>query len=407
MDRKKFIKTSSIIGAGIALLKPENMLARTISDNYRAQPTALAITMWEFSWLERRWPGAGYENWDQALSELKERGYNAIRIDAFPHLIYKNPQAEYLLNHHWNNQVWGSPAVNKVRVQPYFIDFLTKCKEYGFKVGLSTWWREDQDESYLVINSPVKLGEVWLSVLNLIKKHNLLDQILYVDLSNEWPIEVWTPFKKDLGGWESEESIHWMNESINVLRREYPEIPYTFSIIGEYTNETLNKGDLSMLDFLEPHIWMTQAYDGEFYKKVGYTFERYTDVGYTNMALKAEKLYRENENYWKEGIIKQIEIVAQLSEKYNLPLITTECWGVVDYKDWPLLNWDWVMDMCRLGVETALKTNRWVGIATSNFCGPQFVGMWREKDWHKNLTDQIRSQKINPDFEKSKLIKRF
>ena len=33
-----------------------------------------AITMWDFSWLERRWPGAGYENWDLALDELVERG---------------------------------------------------------------------------------------------------------------------------------------------------------------------------------------------------------------------------------------------------------------------------------------------------------------------------------------------
>jgi sugar phosphate isomerase/epimerase len=39
--------------------------------------------MWDFSWLERRWPGAGYENWDEALDELTERGYNAVRIDAF------------------------------------------------------------------------------------------------------------------------------------------------------------------------------------------------------------------------------------------------------------------------------------------------------------------------------------
>lgn len=34
-----------------------------------------AITMWDFSWIERRWPGAGYEDWDQVLTELTERGY--------------------------------------------------------------------------------------------------------------------------------------------------------------------------------------------------------------------------------------------------------------------------------------------------------------------------------------------
>lgn len=33
---------------------------------------AHAITMWDFSWIERGWPGASYENWDQALDELTD-----------------------------------------------------------------------------------------------------------------------------------------------------------------------------------------------------------------------------------------------------------------------------------------------------------------------------------------------
>jgi sugar-binding cellulase-like protein len=52
---------------------------------------AFAIAMWDFSWAERRWPGAGYEDWDQALGELKERGYDAVRIDAYPHLVSAEP----------------------------------------------------------------------------------------------------------------------------------------------------------------------------------------------------------------------------------------------------------------------------------------------------------------------------
>jgi hypothetical protein len=32
----------------------------------------LAFSMWDFSWLERRWTGAGYEDWDTALDQLME-----------------------------------------------------------------------------------------------------------------------------------------------------------------------------------------------------------------------------------------------------------------------------------------------------------------------------------------------
>ena len=66
-----------------------------------------AITMWDFSWLERRWPGAGYEDWDKVLDELLERGYNAMRIDAYPHLVAENPTGKWMLNEVWNQQVWG------------------------------------------------------------------------------------------------------------------------------------------------------------------------------------------------------------------------------------------------------------------------------------------------------------
>jgi hypothetical protein len=37
-------------------------------------------------------------------------------------------------------------------------------------------------------------------------------------------------------------------------------------------------------------------------------------------------------------------------------------------------------------------------MATSNFCGPQFVGMWRDIAWHKRLTDLIKSSSIDPDL---------
>jgi hypothetical protein len=61
--------------------------------------------MWDFSWIERRWDDAGYEDWDRALDELRERGYDAVRIDPFPHLLSTDPHKTWTLLPEWNTQV--------------------------------------------------------------------------------------------------------------------------------------------------------------------------------------------------------------------------------------------------------------------------------------------------------------
>jgi hypothetical protein len=91
----------------------------------------------------------------------------------------------------------------------------------------------------------------------------------------------------------------------------------------------------------------------------------------------------------------------------NKPLITTEAWAIVDYKDWPLLKWDWVKDLCHLGVQHAASSGQWLAIATSNFCGPQFDGMWRDVLWHREMTAIIRSGTIAADLRSGRLWDRL
>ncbi len=375
----------------------------------------LAITMWDFSWLERRWPGAGYENWAQILDELVERGYNAVRIDAYPHLVADNPTKEWTLLPVWDQQVWGSPAVNKIVVQPALNQFIAKCKDRKIKVGLSTWFREDTDNTRLKITSPEIMAENWIKTLDVIAKDGLMDTILYADLCNEWPGDIWAPFfqnepDKIWGAWHTDKSMMWMRQAITAVRKAYPEMPLCVSIDTDKPDYYSQK-DLSFMDLLERHIWMTQCNDGEFYKLVGYHYERFSPDGYKNLVEKGEKTYRARPDYWKRLLVEKIKTIAQAVGKTGLPLITTECWGIVDYKDWPLLNWDWVKELCELGALTAADTGQWAAIATSNFCGPQFVGMWKDVQWHQRLTDKIRKSKINESLficpQAQTLIKRL
>lgn len=354
----------------------------------------LAITMWDFSWLERRWPGAGYEDWDEALSALKERGYDAVRIDAYPHLVHAGADRTWELLPHWWFQDWGAASRCRVQVQPQLNRFIERCAAHGIRVGLSTWFRRDLDDTRMKIASPAHLAAIWKTTLDSIAAAGLLDHLLYVDLCNEWPLDVWAPFLPKGHRRGSPEGVRWMKEPIDLLRRSYPQLDYTFSFTSEY--ETYRQQDVSMLDFLELHLWMTHFSD--FYQRVGYHYERYDQKGYDNVALSGERVYRENPKHWQSRLEYGIDHLIAWSDFAKKPLITTECWSLVDYKDAPMLPWDYLQELCDLGVRRAAASGRWVAIATSNFCGPQFRGMWRDVRWHRRLTDVIHASRLPTDW---------
>ena len=374
-----------------------------------------AITMWDFSWLERRWPGAGFEDWDVALDELTERGYDAVRIEAYPHLVGVDPTKEWVLDEVWNQQDWGSPDRIKVQVQPALNEFIRKCGERDIRVGLSSWYRTDTTHQEMTITTPEIMAERWINTLKTIDDAGLLDNILYVDLCNEWPGNIWAPFFNALypkvfwGQWDAPESMEWIKKAIALVREAYPDLPLVFSTDSQDLWRFDN--DLSYFDLVEHHIWMANQKQGEFLKAIDYKNGRFDPQAYKNVQANAERVYREKPDYWNNLLLTQINETAKVAERIGKPLITTECWGIIDYKDWPMLEWNWVKDLCEMGVKEAAATGQWVGIATSNFCAPQFVGMWRDIEWHQRLTSLIKSAPINPELLKSeeakKLLKRL
>ena len=226
---------------------------------------------------------------------------------------------------------------------------------------------------------------MWKSALDSIAAAGLIGNILYVDLCNEFPLDVWAPFAPKNLSRATAEGARWMREPIALLKQSYPQLDYTFSFTSEY--ESWKRQDVSMLDFFENHLWMTHF--SEFYDKVGYHYERFDPIGYDNLALKAEPVYRSDVAHWKERQAYGIDLLAEWARAARKPLITTECWAIVDYKDAPMLHWDWIKDLCESGVRHASEQGVWVAMGTSNFCGPQFHGMWRDVAWHRRMTGLI------------------
>ncbi len=359
---------------------------RTLLNNGRPR----AIAMWDFSWLERRWAGAGYENWDEALDGLLERGYDAVRIDAYPHFVAADPKREWELIPIWHFLEWGAPCRTVVRVMPALLEFIGKCRDRGIGVGLSTWFREDRHNIRMHIADPLSHARVWIKTLRHIECAGLLDAIYYVDLCNEWPGPRWAPFFKNEGGPENDwngctdRSREWMVGALTEARSAYPQLSMSFS----FASGPAIRGDFSFCDFFDPHIWL--ASQRGFYDKIGYRYQM--DIsGLEAVSLHAEKLYRANPEYWLDGLRAAIDLFANFGRTQNRPMITTECWALVDYRDWPMLDWGYVKEICEVGAHHAAATGCWAAIATSNFCGPQFVGMWRDIPWHCRLTDAIKS----------------
>lgn len=361
-----------------------------------------AITMWDFSWLERRWPGAGYEDWDRALSELTERGYDAVRIDAYPHLVAADPMKEWYLPPAWNQTSWGAQSPITVQILPALTDFIAACRRHGVKVGLSTWYREDADNLRMQIRTPQQQGQIWLDTLRHIEAAGLLDQIIFVDFCNEFPHPVWAPYLYPDGP----ESPHipradprlvsWMAESIAMVREQFPTLDYTYSFCTEL--HTWAEQPDPGLDLLELHIWMSHRESSDFNARVGYGFERFEPTGFDNLVAHARREFTQNAAAYEAGLFRTIDSAIEWSKARHLGIVTTECWAVIDWKDWPGLDWDWVMELTEKGLRRAAASGRWLGLATSNFCGPQFVGMWREVEWHRRLTDLIKNSPVAPDI---------
>jgi len=377
-----------------------------------------AVTMWEYSWLVQRCGRQNeYEDWDKVLDELVERGYNCIRIDAYPHLIAAGPdgevQEEFTMLPIDEHFMWGNHEEVTVNPRQGVVEFMQKAKERDLYIGLSSWYNDDTTHRKLTIRSPEDYVRIWTETLDLLAAAGLLDIVVWVDVCNEFPLPMWTPgtFQDIFGGvgssgddalqvgmlqsdWK-QDSVRrfeaYLTESITGIREKYPGLKYTFSFCG-LGSDNIVRADVSALDLAEPHIWTTD--DPVWLQESGMTACQAGDYqeGLRTYVEKVMKVYPSWKERCQEILDGRMDFWLSWAKDNDLPLVTTEGWTAVLYEDispnGEAGEWEWFKDIAEMGVRLAVEKG-WQGICTSNFCEPHFEGMWKDVAWHRRMTDLI------------------
>ena len=426
VNRRRFIKQLSagagFLAAGGGIISHKD-LNNTLKEQYPIKVSQLkkpvAIAMWDFSWILRHHRYGEFDNWDKVLEGLAERGYDAVRIDAMPQFVAADTSGKIesgfrSVKNGWQPSLWGNDFTMSFRPQEALLEFLPKCRKYGIKVGLATWFMQHGTGRKDIFNESGGLLRAWDENLAFLKKNNLLGNVIYVDLLNEYPN--WHGYdwlKKNMNKLSGLDQYRLDNPEANIpdqiisgknanpeqqkfyngfisstiktLRSKYPEIDFYASLDSSME---LDRIDLSEFGALDYHIWF--AHSGK--------VPGLDKVGARDQTQDYREIYSGLQTYWKENresLVKwmdgRISDISGAAAKHNIVCGNTEGWGPISWYDHPELGWEFVKESAEICVDLTRKHDNYKFICSSNFTHPQFRGIWDDIKWHQKITSRIKS----------------
>ncbi len=382
--------------------------------------------MWDYSWLTRR-SGiqSEFADFDAVLDGFVLRGYNAIRIDAFPHLIADDAsgahQSTFDMRPQWGGFPWGNSDYVTIGPRQALPEFLRKCAARGLRIALSTWLTDDTSGRGPAIASPEDLARCWAETLDYLGHEDLLSMVEWVDLANEFPSVSFMPSVVDFinGGLSPGDQIGklhgyfrsyspgqaaaisaYMEQAIAALKPRFPELSFCFSLLGDGTTEPFAHHDLSCFDLLEPHIWLSQnATFGVLSGLDYFLLEGFGPIQtpHVNRVVEtvANHVYFSRRDELLDWLGTALDSWVELGNRLSVPVYTTEAWASTNYFDLssqhPDTNtWAWIFDAAT-SAATMAKQRGWSGICSSNLCEPMFPAFYDDVDWHQQFTALVRN----------------
>ena len=435
-NRRSFIKRSALVAAsafaglkasGKAMSEKQTTKITRRFEKLTELTKPVAIAMWDFSWLLRHHKIGEFEHFDRVLDELVERGYNAIRMDAFPQFVASDGNGNiqerfYHPKEDWKPALWGNNYSMYSEPRKSLAELLSKCNDRNISIGLSTWFLGHGTQRNLEFEGVNGLVRAWDETLLFLDNNGLLKNILYVDVLNEYPLWHgfdWLKMKLDSMSdktqyLENNPDAHiadadfiksvdgkfnrlqenfyrnFISSVLLKLKAKWPQLNF-FASVTKYMHTPWEEADFTGFEGLDSHIWLTHYYD--FGMSSGY----FENVHTCSNDLGFEKTQKAMKAYWAKHKPKIVDWMddelgkrEELARKQNLVCGNTEGWGPINWYEHPLLDWEFTKEAGEICVDLALKHN-FKFICTSNFTHPQFKGIWEDIEWHKRLTNKIKN----------------
>lgn len=371
----------------------------------------LAIAMWDFSWMLAE----GFGDIVKALDELAERGYDAVRIDVFPASLHthmeKGTTCFTYSGTGERNTVWGNAYEVKINTPEKVELIFRECIKRRIHIAISSWIGfAAEDNSDIDLDGFIRM---WDNTLQFLQERDLLHNILYVDLMNEYPVcngfnwlrtkALNKEEKKELTGLEhvqvdaslkfdDAEAAIWREISgklLDYFHDKWTDLDFTVSIIAPtYSFQVDKYVEAEKLDTLDAHLWI--AFHGDFFADF-HLRDIYTDEEHLKMHAELFALFDRDREKYARWLDEGIAGYAAIADRYGITLGNTEGWGLVVWRERPSVNWEFMRIAAEMVIPICKKYKCFKYICTSNFTHPMFPSLWADVVWHRKVTDRIKA----------------
>ena len=205
-------------------------------------PSKLSISSWIWNWIIAATPGEPYDDLERCVLELKERGFNAVRLEAGLNWAFKldgQPRGPmsfgpWIAGYGWNFSSGDARGGGRFDVLERLLLLFELARRHGVWIILTSW--EYQDSSWFIADPGIRaevysipverrfmhLAEQHDRLIKILKSKGLEQSIAFVEVHNE-------PDCSELPQGAQSKQLH--QEAIAMLRSRHPDILFS----GDFT----------------------------------------------------------------------------------------------------------------------------------------------------------------------------